>query len=201
MRKDPCFSAPVLSFEFFVSLILWVFDFHVLLLFLSFRYGADLCRSRLVCWSYGLYRILLMYEFLYWFLIQRNYPFPINSYIYYLVQQSRSISFAVFNIFSDSKSYQRHLCLGQLACLPELPEDKEDKPLDIYSFVNSTKTPFTPVVTNPSLLQVSISMIVANLLHNIHVFIGSVFTEGWEKSFITWFLNLLNFLKSYRFTE
>ena len=33
----------------FVSLILWVFwDFHVHLLFLSLRYGADLCRSRLV---------------------------------------------------------------------------------------------------------------------------------------------------------
>ena len=34
---------------FFVSLILWVlWDFHVLLLFLSLRYGADSCRSRLV---------------------------------------------------------------------------------------------------------------------------------------------------------
>ena len=35
--------------RFFVSLILWVFwDLHVVLLLLSLRYGADLCRSRLV---------------------------------------------------------------------------------------------------------------------------------------------------------
>ena len=64
MRKDPFLArlgprlrapgAQIPSFGFFVSLILfWDFfeffwHFHVLLLFLSFRYGADLCRSRLV---------------------------------------------------------------------------------------------------------------------------------------------------------
>ena len=52
--KGSPFSAPVSSFGFFVGLILflwyWYFEFwhhHVLLLFLSLRYGADLCRSRL----------------------------------------------------------------------------------------------------------------------------------------------------------
>ena len=46
--------------------------------------------------------------------------------------------------------------LGQLACLPELAEDNDNNPkqLDIHSFVNSTRTVFTEIVTNPLLLQV-----------------------------------------------
>ncbi|XP_075260709.1 uncharacterized protein LOC142352183 [Convolutriloba macropyga] len=46
---------------------------------------------------------------------------------------------------------------GQLSCLPEISEDNENgaegKPLDIYSFVDSTSSAFTSVVTNTSLLQ------------------------------------------------
>lgn len=66
-----------------------------------------------------------------------------------------AVPVAQTHLKASSTKYSRRAARlqGQLACLPELPEDKDDKPLDIYSFVNSTKTAFTPIVTDDSLLQ------------------------------------------------
>ena len=135
MRKNPPFSAPGarasghlarqfrrLGFSWvrysFVSLILWVFwHFHFPLLFLSLRYGADLCRSRLVLlnfelrwsweicpWKYSIFFfnfLLLLHEFCWvptgWF---RSFVLQNQTAIYF--DHFTSNNFGVFRLNATS---------------------------------------------------------------------------------------------------